>query len=138
MGWVKYFLHTPYNQIRADLDEYRLLNAQITRARRTMRAARIGMVADFGKHVQLVPSAQVFAGCEQKRWGPDWDVQTGFDVLREYKCECPYFAQKFWPCHRVNCMYHQFNSKYFENKDIYENLKRDKSVFWTEKFNRIK
>ena len=138
MKIIKYLMNNSGKQICADFTEYRKLNSQISNVHRNMRRAYIGMMANVGKNYGVVPPAQIFAGCVQKVWRPELDFETGMPVLREYECECPLFVPNWWPCNQVNCLYHQFNNKYFENKNIYEVLKRNKSGFWKEKFNKVR
>lgn len=133
-----YILKTPIKIIRADFAEYRKLNQDIARVGRNVQNARVNMIVRMGKKWCMVPSARAYAGCVQKSWTPELDIQMGINVLREYECECPLFVPNWWPCNQVNCLYHQFNNKYFENKNIYEVLKRNKSGFWKEKFNRVR
>lgn len=138
MKIIKYLMNNSGKQICADFTEYRQLNSQISNVHRNMRRAYIGMMANVGKNYGIVPPAQIFAGCVQKVWRPELDFETGMPVLREYEFECPNFVKSCWPCDKDKCKYYSFNREYFENKIQYEILKRNRNVFWREKFNRMK
>ena len=138
MTFVKYLLNTSGGDILSDIAEFRKLGRCAASARRNMFLSRARMTCNFGKDFRLVPSAKEYCGCIQTSWHPELDFETGFNVLKEYKLNCPYFVPSWWPCDMQKCSYYKHNNDYFENKSKYEYLKNQRAKIWAEKFSRVK